>query len=65
MPTKEVCQKCHHGKIHGKFLIFKADCIEQKDTAHCVKCHPYFKPEMLIAEKKEVIVEEEIAEEIQ
>lgn len=41
-PSKEVCQKCHHGKIHGKFLIFKADCDEQQDTEHCVKCHPYY-----------------------
>ena len=44
-PTKEVCQKCHHGKIHGKFLIFKADCNEKKDTEHCVKCHPLYKSE--------------------
>lgn len=41
-PTKEACQKCHHGKIHGKFQIFKADCDEQIETEHCVKCHPYY-----------------------
>jgi len=43
-PTKEVCRKCHHGQIHGKFLIFKADCDEKKDTEHCVKCHPLYMP---------------------
>jgi hypothetical protein len=47
-PSKEVCQKCHHGKIHGKFSIFKADCDEQKDTEHCVKCHPYYKEDAYI-----------------
>ena len=44
-PTKEVCQKCHHGQIHGKFLIFKADCVEQKDKEHCIKCHPLYDSE--------------------
>ena len=44
MPTKETCQKCHHGKIHGKFLIFKADCDDLSDQTNCVKCHPYYKP---------------------
>ncbi len=44
IPTVEVCQKCHHGKIHGKFLIFKADCDEKKEKEHCIKCHPYYKP---------------------
>ncbi|MBN2010252.1 hypothetical protein JW960_12980 [candidate division KSB1 bacterium] len=39
-PTRQTCRKCHHGKIHGRFAIFKADCDEQKDTKDCVKCHP-------------------------
>jgi hypothetical protein len=41
MPTEEVCQKCHHGKIHGKFVIFKAECEDLSDQTNCVKCHPY------------------------
>lgn len=41
-PTKQICQKCHHGQIHGKFSIFKADCDEQKETDHCIKCHPLY-----------------------
>lgn len=40
-PSVEVCQKCHHGKIHGKFLIFKADCEDTPQNENCVKCHPY------------------------
>ena len=40
MPKEETCQKCHHGKIHGKFKIFKADCDDLSDTENCVKCHP-------------------------
>lgn len=51
-PTKEVCQKCHHGKIHGKFRIFKADCVTRKDTEHCIKCHPFYKPEMYMAKRE-------------
>ena len=43
IPTKETCQKCHHGKIHGKFRIFKADCDDKKETEHCIKCHPLYK----------------------
>ena len=43
MPTEETCQKCHHGKIHGKFKIFKAECEDLSDTENCVKCHPYIK----------------------
>ncbi len=42
-PTRQTCRKCHHGKLHGRFVIFKADCDEQKDTEHCVKCHPLYK----------------------
>ncbi len=45
MPTEEVCQKCHHGKIHGKFVIFKAECEDLSDQTNCIKCHPYYKPE--------------------
>jgi len=45
MPSEEVCQKCHHGKIHGKFLIFKAECEDTTDTKNCIKCHPYYKEE--------------------
>ena len=41
-PTVQTCQKCHHGKIHGKFLIFKADCEDTDDTKNCIKCHPYY-----------------------
>ncbi|MDZ7335355.1 MAG: multiheme c-type cytochrome, partial [candidate division KSB1 bacterium] len=41
MPTEEVCQKCHHGKIHGKFVIFRAECEDLSDQTNCVKCHPY------------------------
>ena len=41
MPTEEVCQKCHHGKIHGKFVIFKAECEDLSNTENCIKCHPY------------------------
>lgn len=51
-PTKEVCQKCHHGKIHGKFRIFKADCDAAEDTEHCVKCHPYYTPEVTFTSNK-------------
>lgn len=40
-PSEEICQKCHHGKIHGKFLIFKAECEDLSNTENCVKCHPY------------------------
>lgn len=40
-PSEEICQKCHHGKIHGKFLIFKAECEDLSDQTNCVKCHPY------------------------
>ncbi len=47
-PSKEICQKCHHGKIHGKFAIFKADCDEQKQIEHCIKCHPYYKTELVL-----------------
>ena len=43
-PAKEKCYKCHHGKIHGKFLIFKADCEDTSDTKNCSKCHPNFNP---------------------
>jgi hypothetical protein len=42
MPTEEVCQKCHHGKIHGKFVIFRAECEDLSDQSNCTKCHPYF-----------------------
>ena len=42
MPTKEICQKCHHGNIHGNFAIFKADCDDTLHTENCVKCHPYY-----------------------
>lgn len=42
MPTEEVCQKCHHGEIHGKFLIFRAECEDTLHTENCVKCHPYY-----------------------
>jgi len=42
MPSEEVCQKCHHGKIHGKFLIFRAECEDLSDTKDCIRCHPYF-----------------------
>jgi len=42
MPSVKTCQKCHHGKIHGKFLIFKADCEDTSDTTNCIKCHPYY-----------------------
>lgn len=45
MPSEEVCQKCHHGKIHGKFLIFKAECEDTTDTTNCKKCHPYYEEE--------------------
>ena len=41
-PSRETCRKCHHGKIHGKFMMFKADCDDQIETEHCVKCHPYY-----------------------
>ena len=41
MPTEETCQKCHHGKIHGKFKIFRAECEDLSNTENCVKCHPY------------------------
>ena len=41
-PTEEVCQKCHHGKIHGKFVIFRAECEDLSDTKECKRCHPYF-----------------------
>jgi len=51
-PTKQVCQKCHHGQIHGKFLIFKADCDEKNDTEHCIKCHPLYKPEMFLTKSE-------------
>ena len=44
-PSKETCQKCHHGKIHGKFLIFKADCEDTSNTENCMKCHPQYKQE--------------------
>lgn len=40
-PSEEICQKCHHGKIHGKFLIFKAECEDLSNQENCVKCHPY------------------------
>ena len=40
MPTEETCRKCHHGIIHGKFLIFKANCEYLNNTENCVKCHP-------------------------
>jgi nitrate/TMAO reductase-like tetraheme cytochrome c subunit len=40
MPSEEICQKCHHGKIHGKFQIFKAECEDLSNTDNCVKCHP-------------------------
>ncbi|MCU0645862.1 MAG: hypothetical protein MUC94_16580 [bacterium] len=42
MPTEEVCQKCHHGKIHGKFVIFRAECEDLSDQSNCTKCHPYY-----------------------
>ncbi len=42
-PTEETCRKCHHGLIHGKFLIFKANCADLSQTENCVKCHPKFK----------------------
>ena len=45
MPTEEVCQRCHHGKIHGKFVIFRAECEDFSNTENCVKCHPYLKKE--------------------
>ena len=41
-PTVETCQKCHHGKIHGKFKIFKADCNDLVNTDNCIKCHPNY-----------------------
>ncbi|MDW7681916.1 MAG: hypothetical protein SCK70_15245 [bacterium] len=41
-PTKEVCFKCHHGKLHGKFEIFLADCEGGKGQENCVKCHPLY-----------------------
>ena len=44
-PTKEVCQKCHHGKIHGRFVIFRAECEDLSDQTNCTKCHPYYVPE--------------------
>jgi hypothetical protein len=44
-PTEEVCQKCHHGKIHGKFLIFRAECEDLSDQSNCEKCHPYYNSE--------------------
>jgi len=40
-PKVETCQKCHHGQIHGKFQIFKADCEDTTQNENCVKCHPY------------------------
>ncbi len=46
-PSKSVCYKCHHGKIHGKFLIFKADCESSKVDENCVKCHPYINEQKL------------------
>ncbi len=49
-PSKEICQKCHHGQIHGKFLIFKADCEDTLDTENCNKCHPYYKKEEKVYE---------------
>ncbi len=45
-PTKEVCQKCHHGNIHGKFVIFKADCDENQHSENCIKCHPYYRQDV-------------------
>ena len=45
MPSEEVCQKCHHGKIHGKFLIFRVECEDLSNIENCVKCHPYYEPE--------------------
>ncbi len=42
LPTEEVCQKCHHGKIHGKFVIFRAECEDLSDQSNCTKCHPYY-----------------------
>ena len=47
-PTEEVCQKCHHGKIHGKFVIFRAECEDLSNTENCIKCHPYFNKEKSI-----------------
>ena len=41
-PSEEICQKCHHGQIHGKFLIFKAECEDRSNDENCVKCHPYY-----------------------
>ena len=40
IPKVETCQKCHHGKIHGKFKIFRAECNDLNDTENCIKCHP-------------------------
>ncbi len=44
-PTKETCYKCHHGKLHGKFVIFLADCEGEQGKEHCVKCHPQYQQE--------------------
>jgi hypothetical protein len=41
-PTEEVCKKCHHGQLHGKFVIFKAECEDTTNTENCIKCHPNY-----------------------
>jgi len=51
MPSEESCQKCHHGKIHGKFVIFRAECEDLTHTENCIKCHPNYE-----ASKKNIIV---------
>lgn len=41
-PPKEICYKCHHGKLHGKFVIFLADCDGKQGKENCIKCHPNY-----------------------
>ncbi len=41
-PKKEACYKCHHGKLHGKFVIFLADCEGKQGKENCIKCHPQY-----------------------
>ena len=40
LPPVEVCRRCHHGKLHGKILFFKAECESKELDENCVKCHP-------------------------
>ena len=40
LPSEEICQKCHHGKLHGKIVFFRAECESPERDENCVKCHP-------------------------